>query len=875
MNNELNPASSEKTLPGVVGIGASAGGLDALDQFLSHTPADTGLAWVIVQHLDPTKKSMLPALLQRATSMKVMEASNNMVLCADQVYVIAPNTELRVQNGLLKLATPKEPRGLRLPVNILLHSLAEVLGVNAIGVILSGMGNDGSLGAQAIKAAGGFIAVQQPTGAQFNSMPESVIATGCVDIIASAAQLPMRILSVRAHIPERVAQLNKEPGEESNPHQSIASHATPALATNDALQQIISQLQRHSRHDFSLYKTSTLQRRIERRMAIHALASMQQYADFLAHNPQENELLFKELLIGVTEFFRDTAVWDYLAESALPALLQRQNGDTALRAWSIGCSTGEEAYSLAMVFCQLVASQPQLKKFSLKIFASDLSPDAIARARRGQYPLAISAHVSAERLQQFFIRHDTYYQIKQPIRDMVLFAQHDVILDPPFTRQDLVICRNLLIYFDAKLQHKLMPLLHYSLRPQGVLLLGSSETTGRYQQLFHPLQQKLRFYQRQEPVLNTSRNLPVHSFPPLSTLAKEQAVATNKTPSPLTDGLQSAADQVLLQVYAPAAVVLNSSGDIVYISGRTGKYLEPAAGKANWNFHAMVRESLRAPLAMALQQTEKGGEPLQLHRLPLTSGDNAQQVDVTVQALQEPSSLKGMTMIVFRDIALNDLQNPAAGMDVSLAAIQQQYLAEIQTLREETRTSKEELQSSNEELQSTNEELQSTNEELTTSKEEMQSMNEELQTINTELQTKLDDLALAQSDLQNTLNSVEIAILFLDQNLNLRRYTDRTTNIINLRESDLGRPLSDLTSCLQYPNLHEDALDTLRTLKFCEKQIPTNDERWFSVRIMPYRRLDNVIDGVVITLVDISATKKLEAALREKFARKPGAKKPL
>ncbi|HEY0925013.1 chemotaxis protein CheB [Rheinheimera pacifica] len=857
--NATNTASPAKAVSGttpktIVGIGASAGGLQALEQFLSHTPTDTGLAWIIVQHLDPTQKAMLAELLQRATSMKVQQVIQGMPISANQVYVIPPNTELRLHNGALNLVKPKEPRGRRLPVNILFQSLADNLGTAAVGVILSGMGSDGTLGAQAIKTAGGLIAVQQPDSAQFNSMPQSAIASGCADIIAKAADLPAKILATVAHKPPVPMQLATEPAK-----------LEPA---DSALQQIITRLQSHTRHDFSLYKTSTLQRRIERRMAIHMLDSTQQYADYLADNPQENDLLFKELLIGVTHFFRDTAVWDYLANSVLPALLQQQSGDTALRAWCVGCSTGEEAYSLAIVFCQLLQRQPELQHFSLKIFASDLSADAIAKARRGQYPLAISDHVCATRLEQFFTRHDSYYQIKQHIRDMVLFAQHDVILDPPFTRQDVIICRNLLIYFDAKLQRKLMPLLHYSLRRNGILLLGSSETIGRYQDLFVPLQAKLRFYQRQVPSLNTSRNLPVHSFPPLSTLAKEHPVAINKTPSPQADNLQSAADQVLLQVYAPAAVVLNSAGDIVYISGRTGKYLEPAAGKANWNFHAMVREGLRSPLAAALQQAalqtaETKGTPLQLHRLPLSTGDNAMLVDVTVQALREPAPLHGMTMIVFRDVSATGAKDTPSGIDFSLAAVQQQYLDEIQALREETRTSKEELQSSNEELQSTNEELQSTNEELTTSKEEMQSMNEELQTINTELQTKLDDLALAQSDLQNTLNSVEIAILFLDQQLNVRRYTDRAANIINLRESDLGRPLSDLTSSLQYPSLHDDALDTLRTLKFCEKQIPTTDGRWFSVRIMPYRRLDNVIDGVVITLVDISATKKLEAALRE------------
>jgi len=846
--------SPTTTPPRIVGIGASAGGLEALNQFLAQTPADTGLAWIVVQHLDPTKKALLPELLQRVTSMPVQQVSQDMRIEANHLYVIPPGTELTVKNGVLHLAKPAAPRGQRLPIDILFSSLASALGDKAITVTLSGMGSDGTLGAQAIKAVGGLSVVQEPTSAQFDSMPNSVIRAGCADIIAPPEELPERILSVIGHQPE-VHQ----------PETKTETNTETIETPTDALQQVIVQLQRHTRHDFSLYKTSTLLRRIERRMAIHCLDSVSEYAAFLKDIPQELDLLFKELLIGVTSFFREPAVWQHLADVMLPDLLQQRMESKALRAWSVGCSTGEEACTLAITFCELLERHSDYKGFSLQIFASDLSLDAITAARRGQYPLAITEHVSAERLERFFIRHDSHYQIKQSIRDMILFAQHDVILDPPFTRLDLIVCRNLLIYFDTTLQSRLLPLFHYSLREKGILLLGSSETTGRFHDLFTPVQAKLRLYQRQPRQTQSGRQLPVHSFPPLSTLAKEHPVPTNKPAVPKTDNLQTAADQLLLQAYSPAAVVLNNNGDIVYISGRTGKYLEPAAGKANWNFHAMARDGLRAPLATALKQADAHNAPLQLRGLAISEQDSAQRVDVTVQALREPAALRGMTMVVFSDAVgeAADKQDPSTSVDFSLAAIQQQYQDEIQQLREETQASKEELQSSNEELQSTNEELQSTNEELTTSKEEMQSMNEELQTINAELQTKLDDLALAQSDLQNTLNSIEIAVLFLDQKLNVRRYTDRAAKIINLRESDLGRPLTDLTSSMQYPALHQDAQDTLRTLVFSEKQIPTNDERWFTVRIMPYRRLDNVIDGVVITLVDITTTKKLEAALRE------------
>jgi two-component system, chemotaxis family, CheB/CheR fusion protein len=834
----------------VIGIGASAGGLVALEQFLQRIPPGSGIACVVVQHLDPTQKALLPELLQRVTAMPVRAAEQDMRIEPDRVYVIPPNTELTVIDGRLQLAAPAEPRGMRLPVNVLFSSLASGQGERAIGVVLSGMGSDGTAGLQAIKAVGGLTAAQSPESAQFDSMPRSAIEAGCVDIVAPPAELPARILAVVA--PARVSH--------------DAAQETPSGATSTPLQRIVTVLQRRTRHDFSLYKPSTLHRRAERRMAIHGISSLAKYAEFLEHTAQEGDLLFKELLIGVTRFFRDPAAWECLAEVVLPELLARRKEDHRLRAWVIGCSTGEEAYSLAMVFRE-VTERSQPHDFTLQIFASDLSPDALATARRGQYPLAIRDDVSPQRLARFFSAHEGHYQLNQNIRDMVLFAQHDVVLDPPFTRLDLIACRNLLIYFGPLLQRRLLPLLHYTLRPGGVLFLGTSETVGRFNHLFTPIQSRLRLYLRQDHAFMGGPDFLLKSFPPLSGQTKEHAVSPPEIPARPTDAPQAAADQVLLQVYAPAAVVLNGDGDIVYISGHTGKYLEPAAGKANWNIFAMAREGLRGPLAGALKKAATRNDPLHLHSLEVSTSGGLQRVDVTVQAFHDASPLRGMTMIVFRDLAPGTAgrgrrRDKGAGPAPHVAELQQ-YRTEIESLREEARASREELQSANDELQSANEELQSTNEELNSSKEEMQSMNEELQTINAELQAKLDDLALAQSDMQNVLNSIEIAILFLDQNLNVRRFTDRAARIVRLRESDIGRPLSDLTTILQYPDLHEDARDTLRTLASSEKQIATDDGRWFTVRIMPYRRLDNVIDGVVITLVDITETKRLESTLRQ------------
>jgi two-component system CheB/CheR fusion protein len=586
----------------------------------------------------------------------------------------------------------------------------------------------------------------------------------------------------------------------------------------------------------------------------------------LRQNAQEIDLLFKELLIGVTSFFRDAAAWTHLADVTLPELLAHRTADKKLRAWVVGCSTGEEAYSLAMVFAETVQRLPQYQQCTMQIFASDLSAEALAIARLGQYPGSISAAVSPEKLARFFTSHENQFRIAQEIRDMVLFAQHNVLLDPPFTKLDVLSCRNLMIYFDASLQRKLLPLFHYSMRTGGILLLGSSETVGRGSDLFAATDSKLRLYRRQEQVPGLSPDFLITPFPLSSKAKRDPPMPPSGNSDPSSESLQAAAEHLILQDHAPPAVVVNTDGDVVFISGSTGKYLEPAAGKTNWNFYAMARPGLREPLADALKLAAGRRDPLQLRGLQVQAPAGHYRVDVTLQALEKPAALQGMVMIVFNEVPALPVHRARrktnGGADAPYEAALQQSQDEIQKLRDETRASKEELQSANEELQSTNEELQSANEELTTSKEEMQSMNEELQTINAEMQSKLDDLSLAQSDMKNLLNSTDIAMLFLDKGLNVRRYTERASKIINLRESDVGRPLSDITTSLQYPTLHEDAHETLRTLILCEKQIRDLGGRWFSVRIMPYRRIDNVIDGIVVTFVDITAAKELESNLR-------------
>lgn len=844
-------------VPRLVGIGASAGGLDALCSLLAQVPAASGLAWAVVQHLDPNHKAMLAQLLQRTTTMPVCEAAVRQRIVADHVYVIPPNRVMTLAQGALELQVPQQAHGLRRPIDALFESLAADQAQAAIGIVLSGMGSDGTVGLQAIHACGGLTMAQQPDTAQFDAMPSSAIASGCVDIVCAPQDMPSRLLAALA---------GPAPGAPQQP---------PGAA--DALRQggldaVLDLLHRRGRHDFRQYKRSTLQRRVERRIGIHGLGSVQQYVQMLRGNPQELDLLFKELLIGVTAFFRDTLVWQALRETALPALLASRADGQTLRAWVPGCSTGEEAYSLAMVFREAVDATPQRSRCTLQIFATDLSHDAIARARRGLYPAAISGEVSAARLERFFSRRGDAYRVSAAVRESLVFAPHDVTADPPFTRLDLLSCRNLLIYLTAPLQQRLLQLFHYSLHPGGLLLLGSSETVGRQEQLFDALGGNLRLYRRRDgPRTVLMPDLSWRAGAPAQTHSPELPMADDPPPQP---ALQDVADRVLLQLLSPPAVLVDEAGDIVYINGHTGKYLEPAAGKANWNLHAMAREGLRQPLQAALLQSADQPGAVELHGVPLHGGNDGALVDISVRRLLEPASIKDLRLVVFRDVQplRPGHRRRSASAQAELEHELTRMREEAQALHEEMRASQEELQSANEELQSANEELQSTNEELTSSKEEMQSMNEELQAVNAELQSKLDDLALAQSDMHNLLNSTDIATLFLDKDINVRRFTERARRIFRLRDNDVGRPLSDLATSLDYPDLEDDVQTMLRTLVVSEREIHSADGKWYAVRVMPYRTLDNVIQGAVITFVDITAAKALEARLRAEG--RPGAQRP-
>jgi two-component system CheB/CheR fusion protein len=845
--NATKPVAGLRPSFPIVGIGASAGGLEALEIFLRHLPDKSGLGFVVVQHLDPTQKGMLVELLSRATPMKVVQVKDRLKVEPNRVYVIPPNKDLSILHGVLHLLPPAAPRGLRLPIDFFLRSLAADQGPESVGVILSGMGSDGTLGLAAIKEKGGAAFVQTPASAKFDSMPRSAIDAGLADVVAPVEELASKIAAYLAHGP-RIA----------SPDLVLASK------TESAIEKICVLLRSQTGHDFSQYKRSTVYRRIERRMGLHGIEGIAGYLRYMQESPQETTLLFKELLIGVTNFFRDPEAWDHLQKKAIPALLAERPAGSALRAWVPGCSTGEEAYSLAMVFKEVLAEMRPARSYSLQIFATDLDKDSIERARQGSYPTNIASDVSAARLGRFFVKEEHGYRVRQEIRESVVFATQNIIMDPPFTKLDILSCRNLLIYLEPELQTKLLPLFHYSLSPGGILFLGSAETLGPVADLFAPKGGKTRIYRRLDAEPGA---MPVEF--PASFHARPRTVDPAAGKAAPLPNLQTQAAQLLLDRYSPAAVLTNAQGDILYISGRTGKYLEPAAGKANWNIHAMARQGLRNDLGRAFQKALRDPRDAGQIRVRLKDGEVVNIVDVTIEPLHEPETMRGMVMIVFADVAVAPADKPSgkrARVPAAEARLAQELLharEEIRSTREEMQTSQEELKSANEELQSTNEELQSTNEELTTSKEEMQSLNEELQTVNHELQAKVDDESRANNDMRNLLDSTDIATLFLDEALKVRRFTPSMTKIIKLIPGDVNRPITDLASDLIYPELASDAQAVLKTLVFKETPVKTLDERWFSVRIMPYRTLDNRIDGLVITFADITAAKTLEATLRQ------------
>lgn len=834
----------------IVALGASAGGLEALEEFFAHTPPDSGMAFVVVTHLHPGHVSLLPELLRKRTRMPVVEAGDARRVEPNHIYVAGAEGYLAIPNGKLQVMPFQDFGGVRLPINYFFRALAEDQKERAVGIVLSGTGTDGTLGLKAIKGAGGMAMAQLPESAKHSGMPVSAIATGLMDYVLPPGRLPAQLIAYANGL--HVVPLEPGPGADT--------------ALPEPMQKMILLLRSRTGNDFSAYKPSPVHRRIERRMNVHQLKSPEQYVKFLHENPHELDLLFKELLIGVTSFFRDPEAFDSLARTVLPPLLNSKPDDSVMRVWVPGCSTGEEAYSLAIVL-QECADQLR-KRVAFQIFATDLDPEAIEVARAGRYPEGIAVEVSRERLTRFFLKEDGRYRVCKELRERVIFAPQNLTKDPPFTKLDLISCRNLLIYIKADMQKQLLGLFHYALTPLGVLWLGPSEGIGEPADHFAIRDKRWKIFERCETAATyqplTRRPAAAEPREAVGTMAVAFIERPREAPLPVM------LERMLLKRFAPACVVINERGDISFIQGRTGDYLEPAPGQARLNVLDMAREGLRVELAAAIRRVILKEKEIVHERVRVRTNGNFTLVMVTITRITEPESLRGLLLVTFQPSP--ETARPAsAKKSAALSKKETTRLKEVerelqftreslQSTVEELEAANEELKSTNEELQSTNEELQSANEELETSKEEMQSLNEELQTVNAELQGKVELLSEAGDDMQNLLNSTDVATIFLDGDLRIKRFTEETRQLINLLPSDTGRAIGDLASNLDYDGLVADAREVLRTLAVKEKEIQTKDGHWRALRITPYRTLDNVIDGLVITFVNVDRVKRAEQA---------------
>jgi two-component system CheB/CheR fusion protein len=836
----------------IVGIGASAGGLRAFEEFFRRMPADSGMAFVLVSHLDPDHASILHELLRKVTDLPVDQIQDGVRVDRDHVYVGPPGKDVAILNGTLQLMEPGRALGVHLPIDYWFRSLARDQQELAVGIILSGNGSDGTLGIQAIKGESGMVMVQDPETASFAGMPRSAIATGLADFVLPPGEMPARLLSYTR-----------------GPHLA-AQREEPATGTpmSGMIQKIHVLLRNRTGHDFSHYKSSSIMRRVQRRMSLHQITKLEHYLRYMEERAEEADLLFRELLIGVTSFFRDAEAFDSLAKEALPTLIQSKTEEFPLRIWVPGCSTGEEAFSLAILLDEAMACQG--KHCDLQIFATDVDVQAIELARLGRYPAGISADVTPRRLKDYFVKEDTHYRVKKEIREAVVFAPQSVFRDPPFTKLDLLSCRNLLIYLCADLQKRLMPMFHYALRPGGILFLGSSETAGGFGELFAPINRKWKIFRRREGAA------PIQAVAALRALGGRTGIKEAPAPGRIGVAEGRAAlhgfERLLTEIFAPPSVIVNQGGEVVYIHGRTGLYLEPTPGKPSHNVLAMAREGLRAELAEALHRLGTKGEGTVQRDIEIVTDGGPIPVRLSVTRISTPEELRGLFLISFtqtttakaterRKATRSGARNRgprAASLEKELQCTREN----LQSAVEELETANEELQATNEELQSTNEELQSSNEELETSREEMQSLNEELQTVNAELQGKVDDLSQANDDMANLLNATDIATVFLDNDLRVKRFTPQATKIIRLIGSDVGRPIGDIVAQLEDHDLVEDATAVLRTLGPKEAEVRSVDGSWFMMRVLPYRTSENTIDGLVMTFVDISRIKEAETGLR-------------
>lgn len=852
LSEHAEPVANEKSVDTgchVVGMGSSAGGLETLEEFFNNLPNDTGMAFVVVSHQHPGHVSLLPDLLGKYATIPVVEATDGIELKPDHVYVSPPGAYLGVMNRRLQMMEGPPHEMPPLPIDFFFRALAGDLKEKAICIVLSGTGTDGTLGLKTIKGEAGMAIAQEVQSARFAGMPSSAIATGMTDYILPPAAMPPQLLAYAG------AMALRRPALETD---------QPEHAMAEALQKIFMLLRTRTGHDFSLYKQNSILRRIERRMTVHHIDSPCKYVRYLQEYPHEIDLLFSELLIGVTSFFRDPEVFKVLRATILPELLKRLPDASTFRVWVPGCCSGEEAYTFAILLQECIAEIE--KRIDFQIFATDLNTASIECARLGRYPDGIAADVPTELLKRYFIHESGTYRIRREIREKIIFAQQNVIKDPPFTKLDMLSCRNLMIYLSADLQKRLLPIFHYALKPKGLLVLGPSESVGQYVDLFETMDRKWKVFRR----LDAPAAYPLPQIPaqhvrtePLTPLV-EPLVATKKG-APVTTQIQT----LLLNRFAPPSLVVNARGDIIYIHGRTGAYLEPRAGQPRMNIHDMARDDLALALGSAMRQAVTQDLEVVRERVKVRTSGVTEYIDLVVHAIADPQAMRGLILISFRPVP-EPIAEPEhrkhkgrKGVDQA-SAERMQYLEHellhtretLQRTVEELETANEELKSANEELQSANEELQSTNEELETSKEELQSLNEELSTVNTELQCKVDELSHANDDMQNLLNSTNIATIFLDDDLHIKRYTEQAKMLINLIPADVGRPIADLVTNLDYTTLGEDAREVLKTLIYCEREVRADNGKWYLMRIMPYRTMENRIQGLTVTFVEIISTQQ-------------------
>jgi len=850
-------AQPEKKPFPIVGIGASAGGLEALEEFFQNVPKNSSMAYVVISHTDPGRSSLLPDIIQRRSDIPATVVKDGMKVESNTVYLPPSNRDLVLEDDIFRLKEQQRGSTLRLPIDTFLKSLADSHGEQACCVILSGTGTDGTQGLRVIKEKGGITVVQTTESAKYEGMPESAIGTGLADFIIRPSEMPERLIEcffTGAYVPK--------------PEEAVVEDEFPA-----AISKIITTISTRTGHDFSAYKKSTLIRRIQRRMTVTRVLSPQKYLTYLHHNPGEIESLFQDLLIGVTSFFRDPEAYEFLKKEVLSNLIARRPEHEAFRVWAAGCATGEEVYSVVILVMECL-DELGIRR-DIQVFGTDLDHTSIEKAREGVYPENIAADVSPERLKSFFEKENNNYRVRRAVREPVVFAAHNLLKDPPFSRLDLLVCRNLLIYLEPRAQKKLLPLFHYSLKPSGVLFLGSSETIGEFADLFTPIHKKWSVYRR----VDVSAALqPIVEFPTggkAAATAVERALAGQQPQAEGGDiALAAATTRLLLELHTPGCVVVNRRGEINYVHGRTGKYLEPAPGRMSVNVVDMAREGLRFELASALRSVVANGETVRRVALRVKTNGGFQDFNLTVKPMGKPEPLKNMIVILFEEIPPHRIRRqrkkkgdgtPDTGtertmeLEREVARVQQDHRIAM----EELETSNEELKSVNEELQSSNEELQSTNEELESSREELQSLNEELSTVNAELHEKILELSQSYETINYVLNSTGIAILFMDRDLTVRRFTQEATKLINLIGTDIGRPLAHISLNIDYDRFLDDVKAVIVEEKTFENEIRTRDGHAYSTKIMPYRDQKGQVSGAVITFINMDSLLEAKKCLKD------------